>query len=64
MIKNKLLFRVYEWRFNRLHISFEKWRKRFYETDPLSEMRLKCLAKEQKIIRERRWLLDHMYPNL
>jgi hypothetical protein len=60
-MKRTLLYHVFKWRFNRLNISFKKWSKRFHAAAPLSETRVKCLKKEQKIIRERQWLLVHMY---
>ena len=60
-MKRTLLYHVYQWRFNRLHIQFKKWSKRFEAAEPASETRLKCLDKEAKIVRERQWLLEHMY---
>ena len=61
MIKNKLLFRIMSWRFDRCAYLVEKeWELSNKATD--HETRMKHLRKAGKLIAERRWLLDHMYP--
>ena len=61
MIINKLAYCIFSWRFKKLGASFDRWEKRFEKAKPLSKMRVKCLRKEMKILRERMWLLKHMY---
>lgn len=62
MIKNKLLFCVLEWRFNRYGKSFDKCMGRVRAAESLSKTKKKYLDKADRIIRKRMKLLDRMYP--
>lgn len=62
MNKNKLLFCVLEWRFNRYGKSFDECIRRVRAAEPLSKTKKKYLDKASRILHKRKRLLDHMYP--
>ena len=61
MNKNKLLFCVLEWRFNRYGKSYKKCMGRAKAAESLSKTKKKYLKKAGRILLKRQKLLDRMY---